>query len=110
MQDKNTLDQLKNIISEREDKVKQLDKELRALKEMKSNDGFFIQAVKPQTPPSPVSFYNNNNNVDLDLTRNRPSSSSNSNNFTRNRSDSINEPNIDRNISSRFLVNFFFNS
>lgn len=110
MQDKNTLDQLKNIINEREEKVKQLDKELRNLKEMKSNDEqFFIHAAKPQTPPSPVSFNNSliNNNIDLDSTRNRPSSS-NKLDFMRNRSDSINERDInDRNISSRFLVYFF---
>ena len=109
MQDKNTLDQLKNIINEREEKVKQLDKELRNLKEMKSNDEqFFIHATKPQTPPSPVSFNNSliNNNIDLDSTRNRPSSS-NKLDFMRNRSDSINERDIsDRNISSRFLVYF----
>jgi hypothetical protein len=107
MQDKNTLDQLKNIINEREEKVKQLDKELRNLKEMKSNDEqFFIHATKPQTPPSPVSFNNSliNNNIDhLDSTRNRPSSS-NKLDFMRNRSDSINERDIgDRNISSRFF-------
>lgn len=90
MQDKNTADHLKSIIAEREQRVKELEKDLESVKEMKSGE-FFIHAPRNENPSSPP----------MDIDRNRPSSSSN-NTFMRARSDSINDRENDRNISSRF--------
>lgn len=94
MQDKNTLDHLKSIVAEREEKVKQLEKELESLREGSvSSKEFFIH--KPQIEPitSPHVDFNQ-----------RPSSSSN-NCFLKPRSESNSfterDSNLDRNLLSR---------
>ena len=67
MQEKNTIDQLKAIISEREKKVKLLENQLELAKQSQPNENFFLNNEKP------INYQN-----ECDSTCNRPPSSSNS--------------------------------
>ena len=84
MQEKNTIEQLKSILSEREKRVKQLEEELTNLKENTTQ----FNTVNNQNQQ----FFINNETIDSEFIRGRPPSSSLSNNNTfRGRSESANE-------------------
>jgi hypothetical protein len=63
MQEKNTVDQLKSIISEREERVKQLEREL----DIKRNNEFFIHGPKSDNTV-PFENLNNTSNSIIDGT------------------------------------------
>ncbi len=82
MQEKNTIEQLKSILAEREKRVKQLEDELSCLKENTTQ----YNTLNNQQ------YFINNDNIDSEFIRGRPPSSSLSNNNTfRGRSESANE-------------------
>lgn len=89
MQEKNTIEQLKSIVSEKEKRVKELENEINRLKETKSNQN--------------ENFYLNKNDTEFDFIQNRPpSSSANANQTsTLNRSNSIHMIDRETNNSSR---------
>ena len=96
MQEKNTIEQLKSILAEREKRVKQLEEELSRLKENVTQSN----TVNNQNPQ----FYLNSENSESEFLRARPPSSSMSNttaNTLQQRPDSAYEREATLNMSSR---------
>lgn len=93
MQEKNTIEQMKSIIAEREKRVKQLEEELSKLKEndymsqkSKANEIFLVNNnndTNKRNNSSPK-----NENVESEFIKSRPLSSNRSKEVTLNRSDS----------------------